>query len=134
MPHLCNSEFFHNLLGILSFRTLFLSLFPNEYFRFDLHMPTALSVPGVIHISEDMSWAWEITCKRGMMDMEERLGNSTASFLHGTPDTIMTKYWKVHHKSTPENMCASNFGGLPYYPTPLRVRAGQRKEVLVMES
>lgn len=49
-------------------------------------------------------------------------------------DAIMTKYWQVYHNSTPENMCASNFGGLPYYPTPLHMRAGQRKEVLVMES
>lgn len=73
--------------------------------------------------------------KKEVMGKEERLGNSTASLFHRTPDGSMTKYWKVYRNPTPENMCASNFGGLtvPYDPILLHVRAGQRKG-LVMES
>lgn len=69
------------------------------------------------------------------MDKKERFGNSTAFFLHGTPDGTMTKYWTLYCNLIPENMCASNLGRLTrsYCPLLLHVRAGQRKG-RVMES
>lgn len=99
------SELFHRLLSILAY-------FPIEYLSLCSWARTLLFLPQEWSTSHMVRLGSGRSFKMWVMDKEERLGNSTALFLHGTPDGIMTKYWKLYRNLPPGNMCASNFGGL----------------------
>ena len=53
-------------------------------------MSTVLSAPGVVTSQMVCAFSGR-SHKRRVMDEEARLGNSTALFLHRTPNSIMTK-------------------------------------------
>ena len=111
------------------FGDTFLAYFPIEYSSVSSSASLPLFLPREWATSRMVCPGLGRSFKQYVIDKEERLRNSTASSLHGSPDGIMTKDWKLYHNLTPGNMYASNFGGLTvsYYPILLRVRARQRK-------
>lgn len=97
-----HAEFFHNLL-VLDFGTL-LFLFSIQGFQsLVFRVSTVPSAPRVV-TSQMVCLGSGRSLKKRVMDNEERLGNSTALFLHGIPDGIMIKHWNLYHNPTPENM------------------------------
>ena len=102
MPHLYMLSFSTIFLSWISEH--FLSSFPFKDFSLWSSVCPLFSLP-----QEWSHLRWCVLAladhsKKRVMDKEERLGNSTALFLHGIPDGIMVKHWNLYHNPTPENM------------------------------